>query len=51
MPKKKGRRPKDYKPPFCQTLQIKEGNFIIIFDENCEGDLKDLLHGKGKSVK
>lgn len=50
-PKKKGRKPKDWKPPYCQTLQIKKGNFILIFDVLCshcnypiKGDLKDFMH-------
>jgi hypothetical protein len=43
-PKKCGRKPKDFKYP-DRTLKIKRENIKIIFDENCKGDLKDLLMG------
>ena len=48
-PQKKGRKPKDYKPPFCQSLQVKKKDIIISFDKNAKGDLKDFLKPKDKS--
>ena len=40
---KRGRPPKNCKPPFKPVLYIRRGYFKIIFDENVEGDLKDLM--------
>jgi len=41
---KKGRPPKDWKNPMIRTLQIKRGIFIIIFDNDISGDLKDIMN-------
>tara|TARA_R100000963_G_C4632463_1_gene97217 strand:- start:911 stop:1087 length:177 start_codon:yes stop_codon:yes gene_type:complete len=43
---KRGRPPKNWKPSFSPILQVKRGLFKIIFDEDIEGDLRDLLMGK-----
>ena len=42
-PQKVGRKPKDWKPPFCQSLQVKKENILITFDNDVKGDLKDFL--------
>ena len=41
---KRGRPPKDWKNPITRTLQIKKGNFRIIFDKDGSGDLKDFMN-------
>ena len=42
--KKCGRKPKNYKPPYTQTLQIRREKIILIFDkEIIDGDLKDFM--------
>jgi hypothetical protein len=46
--KKRGRRPKDWKPPFPQHLQVKKlknKNKKIIFDKYARGDITDLMNG------
>ena len=40
---KVGRKPKGWKPPYSQTLQIKKEEIKITFDDNIKGDLKDLM--------
>ena len=41
---KVGRKPKGWKPPYTQTLQIKKEEIKITFDgEAIEGDLKDFM--------
>jgi len=42
--KKKGRKPKGWKPDYCIHLQVKKGEFIIIFDKDIEGDLRDFMY-------
>ena len=40
---KVGRKPKGWKPPYTQTLQIKKEEIKITFDDNNKGDLKDFM--------
>lgn len=40
---KRGRPPKNWKPPFKPVLYIRRGYFRLIFDEGVEGDLRDLM--------
>lgn len=40
---KVGRKPKGWKPPYTQTLQIKKEEIKITFDDNIKGDLKDFM--------
>jgi|TARA_R110000851_G_scaffold212543_2_gene365177 hypothetical protein len=40
---KVGRKPKGWKPPHPQTLQIKKEEIKITFDDNIKGDLKDFM--------
>jgi len=42
-PQKVGRKPKNYKPIVCQSLQIKTKKIKLTFDENVKGDLKDFM--------
>ena len=35
--KKVGRKPKGYKPPYIQTLQIKKENITILFQDSAQG--------------
>ena len=41
---KRGRPPKDWKPTCRPILQIKRGTFRIIFDEDINGDLRDIMN-------
>ena len=43
---KRGRPPKDWKPTICLHLQVKRGKFIIIFDDNIAGYLRDFMMPK-----
>ena len=40
---KVGRKPKGWKLPYSQNLQVKKENIKITFDDNIKGDLKDLM--------
>tara|TARA_R100000808_G_C2125757_1_gene136090 strand:- start:301 stop:489 length:189 start_codon:yes stop_codon:yes gene_type:complete len=41
---KVGRKPKGWKPPYKQTLQIKKEEIKITFDDEAiKGDLKDFM--------
>ena len=41
--RKVGRKPKGYKPPYIQTLQIRREKITLIFDKEVKGDLKDFF--------
>ena len=40
---KVGRKPKGWKLPYSQNLQVKKENIKITFDDNVKGDLRDLM--------
>jgi hypothetical protein len=43
--KKVGRKPKGYKPPYIQTLQIRREKITLIFDtEVTQGSFTDLFN-------
>ena len=41
--KKAGRKPKGWKSPYSTSLQVKKKIFILTFDDDIQGDLKDIM--------